>query len=74
MNTKIGSQSREPLEESGYELVDIIQKYGDTFAILRNIEDTMFYGVLEEWIQNDHVASYCIEIKGKGYEFKQTIS
>jgi hypothetical protein len=65
MIKKIGSQSRESLEESGYKIVYFIKECGDKAVILEYIED----GIKEIWILNDQVAGYCIEINGEGYEF-----
>ena len=60
-----GSQYRESLEESGYELVDI----QDDEAILRNKND----GSEELWVERDDHAGYTIEINGVGYEYIRDI-
>jgi hypothetical protein len=77
MITKFGSQSREPLEDTDYKLIEIVEHDGDEWAILENVSnslDGLFKGVREEWIRNDDVASYCIEINGKCYEFARSIT
>jgi hypothetical protein len=58
---KIGSQIRQEIEESEY---DIVQIYRRT-AILRN-RDT---GKDEVWAKNNNFAGYVIVIDGQGYEF-----
>jgi hypothetical protein len=58
---QFGSQCRETLLESGYELV----KVEDDEAILRNPAVEQF----ELWVKHDDHAGYTIEINGVGYEF-----
>lgn len=60
-----GSQTREMLNDSEYELVKLTGKPGSREAILQDKE----LNKLELWIENDHVVGYCIEINGKGFEF-----
>jgi hypothetical protein len=57
----IGSQNREKIEETEYEVFHIENEY----AILKDKET----GKLEAWFANDHHAGYTIEINGIGYEF-----
>lgn len=57
-----GSQIRETLAESGYELVRHLP-HGE--VLLRDILD----GSTEIWALRDDFAGYVIEIDGKGYEF-----
>lgn len=64
MITKIGSQSREKLEDTGY---TIESRAGKT-VILTDGE------TYEQWQRNDHFAGYVIEIDGKGYEFCCTVN
>ncbi len=61
MITRIGSQNRELLVESGYSLV----KLNKNEAVLRDKAT----GRLELWQRNNHHSGYVIEIQGIGYEF-----
>jgi hypothetical protein len=61
----IGSQKREPLSESGYELIKMSRKE----VILKDRDS----GKQELWVKNDDYAGYVIEINGKGYEFVRSI-
>jgi len=71
MITKIGSQNREPLAESGMAIVsDPKFKLSEGEIVLEDLHNHN----LELWIENDHFAGYVIEINGKGYEFVRTIS
>jgi len=63
----IGSQIREPLEESGYELAGYLDNAKD-IAVLKSI-DKADKGKMEIWTRNDHFAGYVIELHGVGYEF-----
>lgn len=58
---KIGSQTRELLEDSGYKLVHTMN--GSRDAILENDEGR------ELWSESDDFAGYVIVIFGIGYEF-----
>jgi len=70
MITKIGSQSREKLEESGYELVRFLNGNKET-ALLRFVENIGIAHPADEevWVKRDDFAGYVIEIEGNGYEF-----
>jgi len=59
---KIGSQVRQPIEESEY---SIYERWGVNEVLLIDIET----GRVELYAQNDHYAGHVIEIEGKGYEF-----
>lgn len=61
----VGSQSREPIEDTEYKLDSMKGKE----ATLLNTDS----GTKELWVLNDNAASYVIEIKGKGYEFVSDI-
>ena len=62
---KIGSQTRETLEESGRKLI----------ALHLNGKEALlnYDGSCERWVLNDDYAGYVIEINGQGYEFVATI-
>lgn len=65
--TTIGSQTREPIEETEYRL---LARPKDGIAVLHNtITDT-----LEEWIANDDHAGYTIQIDRWGYEFARSLA
>jgi hypothetical protein len=57
----IGSQIREKIEDTSYEICLVYKKT----AILMDMET----GNTEIWAKNDHFAAYVIEINGVGYEF-----
>lgn len=63
---KIGSQTRESIEETKY---SISQRINSQEVILRD-ETT---GELSLWCANDHYAGYVIEIDEIGYEFCTSI-
>lgn len=66
MIKKIGSQSREKIEDTEYE-VDHIGT--DGHAVLFNTNS----GYQEMWSARDDYAGYVVEIDGVGYEFCYTI-
>ena len=69
MITKRGSQSREPLNESGY-VIDATWPDVDRGSIvLRDVET----GKRELWHLSDDYAGYVIEIEGCGYEFGRSL-
>lgn len=61
MITHIGSQSREPLAESGYTLVELANET----ATIADATD----GHWEYWYACDDFAGYVIDIDGIGYEY-----
>ena len=63
---KIGSQTRQKIEDSEYELVDI---FGNGEAVLKD-KDT---GKRELYQERDNFAGFVIEIDGKGYEFVRSL-
>lgn len=63
----IGSQSREPLSESGMHILERVSK---NEVILESNDGS---GKPELWFKNDHSAGYVVEIKGKGYEFAREV-
>lgn len=65
---RIGSQSREPISESG--MVIKFHPNNDGEVVLVD-EDG---GKLELWQKNDDFAGYVIEINGDGYEFCCTLT
>lgn len=64
--TQRGSQTREPLEESGYRL---IKEFEDGGVILED-----FAGKQELWMINNFAASYVIVINTYGYEFVRSLN
>lgn len=66
---QIGSQSRELLSETDYEVVGnrLDESHGRS-VILRDKTT----GKHELWVPNDSCASYVIEIEGEGHEFVRT--
>ncbi len=61
----IGSQKREPISETDYELVC---RNGGSVTLRDKTN-----GRKELWYLNDHHAGYTIEIDGLGYEFVTSI-
>lgn len=59
--TRRGSQTREPIGDTDYE---VVSKTGNE-VILKDKET----GEKEVWVENDDFAGYVIEIGGRGYEF-----
>jgi hypothetical protein len=66
MIKQIGSQRREPIEETEY-LIDFIDGPGDVFRDAFLIDTAT--GRREKWTENDDFAGYVIEIDGVGFEF-----
>ncbi len=67
MITIVGSQSREPIEDTEYVFVKEID---EKEIILREKDgDPNNRLSYELWVRNDHFAGYTIIIDGKGYEF-----
>lgn len=72
----IGSQCREKLAQTDYNLVDhySLDKNGQRrpgwCLVLLQDKET---GHIELWFLNDHAACYVIEIRGKGYEFAREV-
>lgn len=67
MIRQIGSQSREPLNESGYKL---FMRVSDTDVILMSEENSQ---ICELWCAEDDHVGYTIEVDGVGYEFIRTL-
>ena len=61
-----GSQIREELEASGYELLETL---ADGEVVLLDME-----GKEELWVENDDYAGYVVVINGVGHEFVCTLS
>jgi len=68
MITKYGSQSREPLAESGYRLVKAWPDVSRGFVVLQTQD-----GLQELWKRNNHHVGYTIDIHGMGYEFVRDV-
>jgi hypothetical protein len=66
MITKRGSQNREPLSESGYDLVGYLDR--ETIVLRWKPENDDLEQV-EVWGLCDDHAGYTIEVDGKGFEF-----
>ena len=64
---KIGSQTRETLEESGYRLLD---RWDEDTIVLQSIEDP---DQQEVWFKHDDHAGYTIEVDGVGYEYARDL-
>lgn len=62
---KIGSQTRETLEESGYHFVGYLGKGEDTILLQANDDSSQ----QEIWGMNNDHAGYTIEFNGVGFEF-----
>ena len=72
MIKKIGSQTREPIEETEYELLELVEylEYpSGRDAILLNKKT----GAKELFTERDDFAGYVIEINGTGFEFIRQI-
>jgi hypothetical protein len=66
MITIVGSQSREPIEDTEYVVAaKINDEISDEVLLREKTEDSSF----ELWSRNDDFAGYTIVIDGKGYEF-----
>ena len=66
MIKQYGSQTREPLNESGYKLVET--RDGQKDAILENTLNWR-----ELWTKSDDFSGYVIDIFGIGYEFVMSL-
>lgn len=66
----IGSQTREPIEDTEYELLEFVEYSSGRDAILINKETK----TRELWVQRDDFAGYVIEINGKGFEFVRSLN
>jgi hypothetical protein len=64
--TRRGSQTREPIEDTDYE---VVSKTEDE-VILKDKET----GKKEVWVEKDDFAGYVIEIGGRGYEFTHGVN
>lgn len=62
MIRKIGSQSRERIEDTSYR---VVWKGTDGGMVVEDTET----GKREFWYQNDHHSGYTLEVDGLGYEF-----
>ena len=67
MITSIGSQNREPLNESGYHMHKRISRK----EIILEKDDIP--GDYELWYKNDNHAGYVIVVDGAGYEFVRSV-
>jgi len=66
----IGSQKREPIEETEYKIAkNMLCNLAEGEIILVNIDTCL----LEIWAKNDCHAGYTIEIDSIGYEFVSTL-
>lgn len=77
----IGSQIREPIEETEYKI-----QFRDEHLVLSETGAAQFEdgpevvllntitGKEELWVERDHFAGYVVEIDGKGFEFVRTLS
>jgi len=66
----IGSQTREPIEDTEYELLEFVKYPSGRDAILLNKET----GIKELYVERDDFAEYVIEIDGKGFEFVRSLN
>lgn len=69
MITRIGSQTREPIGDTEYELLEFIEYPSGRDAVLLNKET----GIKELYVERDDFAGYVIEIDGKGFEFVRSL-
>ena len=65
-----GSQKRELIEDTEYELQEFVEYPSGRDAILINKETK----TRELWVQRDDFAGYVIEINGKGFEFARSLN
>lgn len=78
----VGSQTRERIEDTEYELVSIDEhtvinehgshkaEYPQSREAILEVTDT---GKQELWVESDDFAGYVIEIDGIGYEFIRSL-
>lgn len=66
--TKVGSQTREPLEETEYRLVATWPDVHIGHVVLADEA-----GRRELWAQSDSFAGYVVTINGIGYEFIRSL-
>ena len=66
----IGSQTRESIEDTEYELLEFIEYPSGRDAVLLNKET----GIKELHVERDDFAGYVLEIDGKGFEFVRSLN
>jgi len=69
MIIRVGSQTREPIEDTEYELLEFIEYPSGQDAVLLNKET----GIKELYVEKDDFAGYVIEIDGRGFEFVRSL-
>lgn len=62
---RIGSQTRETIEEAGYKFLGYLGDDKETIVLQANGDPTQ----KEVWQLNDHHAGYTVEFEGNGFEF-----
>jgi len=65
----IGSQTREPIEDTENELLEFVEYLSGRDAILLNTEN----GIKELYIERVDYAGYVVVIDGKGFEFVRSL-